>query len=482
MVPAEDLATEHINNHRSILPGYTLAFSDLKKIDITGSVYSDVLNDRTRFPSFFRVFPNSEGLAFGILSVIKHFNWTRVLFLTQQESLFIKTATQVEQQYEARRINGSYITYIAPEAAYDAIWAIALALNKTAAQLNTNGTGLPTKFDKSFVSLKCYQSEISLTITAVEVFIGYSDYANDLGFIAIGNQTIQTIYPEGVPSDGTPRNTTSTFLSGIVYAYYTFASIGVFFTIGFCPFNFHFRDRRIVKITSPTLNYFIRGGVLMMYIFVIINMIQATTFHAVRTICIIPKDWHLVIIIMAITGIAALILLLGSVVSKLTPSPRLILDKEMGTYQAKENGIQISHYIYTCHSDSLPSYYWFILLETYLGILQIVGIVMAFQSRKIKIAILNDSVCVGTLIYISSIATAAIVVTNYGLDGYLNVKESQDENTGAKPHRSATTGKRETKQKRRAATVTGGKKVRDRRQRGEGLQAGRGSGRSADLS
>ena len=34
MVPAEDLAMEHVNNHRSILPGYTLAFSDLKKIDV----------------------------------------------------------------------------------------------------------------------------------------------------------------------------------------------------------------------------------------------------------------------------------------------------------------------------------------------------------------------------------------------------------------------------------------------------------------
>ena len=34
MVPAEDLAIEHINNHRSILPGYTLAFSDLKKINV----------------------------------------------------------------------------------------------------------------------------------------------------------------------------------------------------------------------------------------------------------------------------------------------------------------------------------------------------------------------------------------------------------------------------------------------------------------
>ena len=42
---------------------------------------------------------------------------------------------------------------------------------------------------------KCYQNEICLTKTAVEVFIGYSDHANDLGFIPIGNQTIQTIYP-----------------------------------------------------------------------------------------------------------------------------------------------------------------------------------------------------------------------------------------------------------------------------------------------
>ena len=64
-------------------------------MQITGSVYTDALSDRTRFPSFFRVFPNSEGLAFGILTVIKLFNWTRVLFLTQQESLFIKVCAML---------------------------------------------------------------------------------------------------------------------------------------------------------------------------------------------------------------------------------------------------------------------------------------------------------------------------------------------------------------------------------------------------
>eukprot|EP00731_Ephydatia_muelleri_P017952 Em0010g1050a len=74
---------------------------------LPSSVYSDVLSDRTRFPSFFRVFPNSEGLAFGILSVIKHFNWTRVLFLTQQESLFIKISNDFKHTVNGLNIKAT---------------------------------------------------------------------------------------------------------------------------------------------------------------------------------------------------------------------------------------------------------------------------------------------------------------------------------------------------------------------------------------
>ena len=67
MVPAEDLAIEHINNHRSILPGYTLAFTDLKKIDVCDLILPQnivtlfffyVQCDRTTaFNAFFSSFP-----------------------------------------------------------------------------------------------------------------------------------------------------------------------------------------------------------------------------------------------------------------------------------------------------------------------------------------------------------------------------------------------------------------------------------------
>ena len=42
MVPAEDLAIEHINN-RSILSGYKLAFTELQKINVCDQLYHKIV-------------------------------------------------------------------------------------------------------------------------------------------------------------------------------------------------------------------------------------------------------------------------------------------------------------------------------------------------------------------------------------------------------------------------------------------------------
>ena len=53
---------------------------------------------------------------------------------------------------------------------------------------------------------------------------------------------------------------------------------------------------------------------------------------------------------------------------------------------------------------------WLGVTFAYLALLQIIGIILAVQTRKVKIKLLNDSKYIAALIYISSIALVVIVI------------------------------------------------------------------------
>ena len=71
-------------------------------------------------------------------------------------------------------------------------------------------------------------------------------------------------------------------------------------------------------------------------------------------------------------------------------------------------------------SGSLP-FILDLLIFVYLGLLQLVGIILAFQTRKVKISVLNESKSVAALVYISSIVLVVIVLITFILRGYLNI-------------------------------------------------------------
>lgn len=60
----------------------------------------------------------------------------------------------------------------------------------------------------------------------------------------------------------------------------------------------------------------------------------------------------------------------------------------------------------------------------YLGLLQIVGLVLAIQTRKVKVKVLNDSKYIAALIYISSIVLITKAVAVFGVNNLLNVREA----------------------------------------------------------
>ncbi len=79
--------------------------------------------------------------------------------------------------------------------------------------------------------------------------------------------------------------------------------------------------------------------------------------------------------------------------------------------------------VYQCYTETIQTVY-ITLTFVYLAILQIIGIVLAIQTRKIKIKLLNDSKYISAVIYISSIAlffTGSIVLIP---DHLINVEEA----------------------------------------------------------
>ena len=88
------------------------------------------------------------------------------------------------------------------------------------------------------------------------------------------------------------------------------------------------------------------------------------------------------------------------------------------------SGVNKEHYVWQCYESGSVPFIFDLLIFIYLGLLQFVGIILAFLTRKVKINVLNDSPCksVTALIYISSISCIANALIAFTSRGYINVR------------------------------------------------------------
>ena len=87
-------------------------------------------------------------------------------------------------------------------------------------------------------------------------------------------------------------------------------------------------------------------------------------------------------------------------------------------------GVTINYYVWQCYDQkSSASFIWLFVIFVYLAALQIVGLVLAFQTRKVKVKVLNDSKYVAALVYISSIVLVVLALVTFTLGAYINVRE-----------------------------------------------------------
>ena len=66
---------------------------------------------------------------------------------------------------------------------------------------------------------------------------------------------------------------------------------------------------------------------------------------------------------------------------------------------------------------------WLILTYVYFALLQIIGIILAIQTRKVKVKVLNDSKYIAAMIYISSIVLLLLGIVTAVFATSINITE-----------------------------------------------------------
>lgn len=88
----------------------------------------------------------------------------------------------------------------------------------------------------------------------------------------------------------------------------------------------------------------------------------------------------------------------------------------------QNEGISIAYCAWECYNNLTP-FIWLALEYVYLGLLQVIAVILAFNTRKVKIKVLNDSKSVAVIIYTTSVVLVALVIVSFALDSFIVVTE-----------------------------------------------------------
>ncbi|XP_064382160.1 gamma-aminobutyric acid type B receptor subunit 1-like [Halichondria panicea] len=404
------------------------------------------------------------------------------------------TAEEFQSEYNRLLIEEGLVYEHSAFHAYDAIWTLAFAMNSFIQDggnlasysrlnssiydslnsyrantdfigvsgqvlLNENGTRVANnpkilKYRDSDVTNNCGKSG---PMSIERERIGYVNVLNlsDPIYKYFMCEDDDTTWPDGVPVDGLPRNRTVTILQPLVIVYYTLTGIGLIFALVCLLFNIIFRNRKIVKLISPNLNYVIVFGCCCNYLAVFFFVFPSLDHDLVQFACHIrlwlqaigyfssfgvilfkmlrvyiifktntvskkkrskiPKDWQLFLGVCAMLLIICLILAVVVVAGKYEAVD--VEDKELPPGR-DENGTLLSYHNLVCSGPR--DIIWIAVVYGYILITHLVAVVLAFLTRKINIKALNDYKYISAITYISFILLLIMLVSALTLDEFLN--------------------------------------------------------------
>lgn len=339
--------------------------------------------------------------------------------------------------------------------AYDAVWAIALVLNTSAQRLAERGKSLEnfTYADKEMADIfeEVFYNTSFLGVTGPVSFtkngerIGYIQLeqlqdgeSKRVGVYDVTTDSIVMNKREpikwqgpGPPSDRTIRETELKSISKGLYAFMAVVAVlGIILGIFFLLINFKYRERRIIKMSSPRLNNVIVVGCMMTYFSVILFGLDGGVVSAVQygNVCI-ARAWIMSIgFTLAFGAMFAKTWRVHAIFKSITPKKKVIRDEHLflivaafvsldifllslwtgiepmhtgyekfGDKMRVEDDKEIIPILEHCESKNLS--YWLGAVYAFKGLLLVFGVFLAWETRAVTIPALNDSRYIGMSVY-----------------------------------------------------------------------------------
>ncbi|XP_060073113.1 gamma-aminobutyric acid type B receptor subunit 2-like [Ylistrum balloti] len=370
-----------------------------------------------------------------------------------------KNPREFATEFAARTSSGEYGGKEYAPSGYDGIWMIAHALNKTLDIMAERGEGWEdftysrddmknllfnalgsVSFAGISGNIQFDGNGLRLGLTKILQFID-GDYIHlstfDLTVGTLQNQSVAYKWKtrNGLPPLDGPRvlrelRDVSEFLS---YSVMTLAACGVIFTCFLLGVNVKFRHRKIMKMSSPKVNYLICSGSIVLYTSSLLHGVEVIENRAegsLAVVCILKswflsigftasygaliakawrihkiityakykkqniKDWLLFLIIAILLLFDAIILITWLIVDPLR------YQLVNGTKEDYGQDVYVSPFTFKCSSES---YLWVAVLFSYNGLLMLYGAVIAWNTRKISMTLLNDAKSIAMTIYTSTV-------------------------------------------------------------------------------
>ncbi|XP_064635290.1 gamma-aminobutyric acid type B receptor subunit 2-like isoform X2 [Lineus longissimus] len=351
--------------------------------------------------------------------------------------------------------------------AYDAAWAIGVALNKSIEKLKPlnkrledftyQDSGMLAVMREALEETNFYGATGPLAFTKNGTRLGTThirqwrdNVSHDVGEYDDSRthphiewyKDDKIVWPGGYPpKDSFERREETTVLPlALTVVINCLCLFGAMTAVGFLAFNIHQRNNRVIKMSSPRLNNFICIGAIIMYASVILASIDSrwVTVDAYAILCNVQVWLTSVAFTMAFGAVFAKMWRahmlftnealkkkiirdhhLFAIISLLIGCDALVLGLWMGFDRLRSFTLQAESRIDPNNDDLIvvPNYvgcssayinYWQIAVYSYKGLILVIGTFIAWETRKVNIPGLNDSksicVCVYNITVLSAFA------------------------------------------------------------------------------
>ncbi|RDD42116.1 Gamma-aminobutyric acid type B receptor subunit 2 [Trichoplax sp. H2] len=362
------------------------------------------------------------------------------------------------KEYE-KFTNGTPRSVSHTPSAYDSIWCLALALNQTDHQLQKYNTSLAnfnyndTRTRKlfnaameniSFMGLTGPFSFLSGARVGDSNIMQFRGNISAFGLVKVGfynsssrelsfNETDRLMWPGGrVPVDGFETKFEENYITCGLFIIVTILSVvGIVTAMAFLLINFRHRELRVIKMSSPRINNLILLGFIFCYADVVLFGVDygITKQEYLPTVCTVrvgllcigftlsfgamfAKTWRVHVIFTnktntkvvikdsSLFGITSILLIIDFIILAVWIS----IDPFINRYQSISSSssspgsniiIQPRTLVCSCQHISV----WLGVVYGYKFLLLVFGTFLAWETRNVSIAELNDSRHIGLTIY-----------------------------------------------------------------------------------